>query len=380
MSMCYHPWVGLDISPQGEFKPCCKYKDVLGSTFNEYESSTALLQLKEDFKNGVRNPGCYRCWQDEDAGIESKRLLDNKYVFNNTAPDLTSLKVVGTTFGNTCNLACRTCGSYASSKWSQEAKQVEDKFPEVVIHNHTQFYRDPEFISQFNKRVQDVIHFEFAGGEPFYADSEAHLSLLSELVSSGKSRDISLHYITNGTKFPNSDLTKAAWPHFKKVDIQVSIDGIRDQFEYTRWPAKWSSLLLILGKLEDYRQQSHNVQLSISHTVSIFNVWDLPETLAWFKKNRLPNPYLGLVSKPEHFSITVFPKSSKKEIDSKLSVYPDLAPIVKALWARDDSHLLDLTAKYVKIHDTRRQQSFAVTFPQTYQLLGNQCQTLYQLY
>ena len=378
--MCYHPWVGLDISPQGEFKPCCKYKDVLGSSFEEYESSPALAQLQKDFQNGVRNEGCYRCWKDEDANLPSKRTLDNKYVFDNQPPSLDSIKVLGLAFGNTCNLACRTCSSYASSKWAQESIKLQGNFPDIQIFDHNQFYKDREFQETLKSKLKGVRHIEFAGGEPFYAKASAHMDLLVYLISECDASQISLHYITNGSVMPDNKILQHMWPRFKKVDIQVSIDGIKDQFEYTRWPARWSSLLLILGKLEDYRKQSHNVQLSISHTVSIFTVWDLPETLKWFKTNLLPEPYLGLVSKPEHFSITVFPESSKKEIDAKLSAHPNLAPIVKAMWAKDDSHLLDLTAKYVKINDTQRKQSFVETFPTTYQLLGEQCQTLYQLY
>lgn len=378
--MCYHPWAGLDISPQGEFKPCCKFKDALGSTFDEYESNPALAQLKQDFENGVRNPGCYRCWKDEDAGIESKRILDNKYVFEGKVPELNGIKVLGMTFGNTCNLACRTCNSYASSKWTVESTKAAERLPEVTIYKHNQFYRDAEFLGQLKQRLTDVVHVDFAGGEPFYANPEAHFQILEHLLDKCDPSKITLHYVTNGTKLPSPDIQRNIWPLFKKVDIQLSIDGLRSSFEYIRWPASWTATTLNIGRWQALLEETPNMQLSISTTVSIFNVWDLPELLAWFNKHGLPKPYLGLVSKPEYFSITVFPKESKELIAQKLSAYPDLLPIVNAMWAKDDSHLLDLMIKHVKINDTQRKQSFVDTFPTTYNLLSEQCQTLYQLY
>lgn len=381
--MCYHPWVGLDISPQGEFKPCCKYKDVLGTSFSEYEANPALEQLRQDFQNGVQNPGCYRCWKDEAAGLPSKRTLDNEYVFNKQAPELNGIKVLGLASGNTCNLACRTCSSYASSRWATESKKLAEKFPDITIFEHQQFYQDFEFRKELLSRLGDVMHVEFAGGEPFYAKAASHMELLLYLMNECDPSQITLHYITNGTVLPDRKIMETMWPRFKKVDIQLSIDGTRQQFEYTRWPAKWSNVLLTVGKWFEHARTHPNIQLSLSHTVSIFTIHALPDFLVWCDHNRLPKPYLGLVSKPDYFSITVLPEEGKHAIEKKFknySMYDDLVPIIQAMWANDDSHLLDLTAKYVKIHDVQRGQSFATTFPETYQLLGEQCQTLYQLY
>lgn len=381
--MCYHPWVGLDISPQGEFKPCCKYKDVLGSSFEEYESNPALAQLQEDFRNGVKNAGCYRCWKDETANLPSKRTLDNEYVFHNKEPSLDSIKVLGLAFGNTCNLACRTCSSYASSRWTQESTKLKGKFPDIQIYDHNQFYKESVFQDTLKNKLKDVQHIEFAGGEPFYAKPFAHMDLLVYLIGECDTSKISLHYITNGTRMPDNKILHHMWPHFKKVDVQLSIDGVEEKFEYNRWPGKWSDVSYSLGQWFGYRQEHSNFQMSISHTVSIFTVNDLPDFMDWCDVRGLPEPYLGLLSRPDYYSITVLPVEAKHAIEKKFRAHRmshKLEPILKAMWAKDDSHLLDLTAKYVKINDTQRKQSFVETFPTTYQLLGEQCQTLYQLY
>ena len=376
--MCYHPWVGLDISPQGEFKPCCKYTDVLAKDINEYESSLALKQLREDFIAGRKPDGCSRCWKDEAAGLPSKRTLDNQYLFNNTKPELRSLKSLSMPFGNTCNLACRTCSSYSSSRWGKESKQLKQYFPEIRSFGHNKFYRDEEFMNAIKDRTQDIVHVDFPGGEPFFADSEIHESFLAHLAT-GNPDKITLHYTTNGTRMP-SDAVLELWQLFKEVNVQISIDGVAEQHEYNRWPSQWISFLLNITKWQQIRLANKNMRLSVSHTVSIFTVWHLPEFLDWCYSMSLPEPYLGLVSYPQHYSITVFPEEAKRKIEKRLADYPKLQPIVRAMWAKDDSKLLDTTVKYVKILDKQREQNFQQTFPETYQLLGERCQTLYQLY
>lgn len=376
--MCYHPWVGLDISPQGEFKPCCKYNKTIATSLDGYIDSHELANLKEQFLNGQQHAGCSRCWNDEAAGLPSKRLLDNEYLFQNQTPDLNGIKVLSMPFGNICNLACRICSSYASSKWAVESKKIKTQFPDIKIFEHNKFYKDPVFMSKIKDIIKDVIHIEIPGGEPFFADKEVHIDFLNHLVSLNPER-ISLHYITNGTIFPD-DIILKAWEHFKKVDIQLSIDGVESQFEYNRWPAKWPDVLENSKKYLDYRDTHANVQLSISHSVSIFTIHQLPEFLNWCESNNLPTPYLGLVSRPTHYSVTILPKKAKDVIAKKLSGIKLLDPIVQAMISSDNIEELDNFVKYVKILDTQRKQNFADVFPELYQLLGEQCQTLYQLY
>lgn len=378
MKMCYHPWVGLDISPQGDFKPCCKYSTPLAKNIHDYENSTELAKLKNDFLSGNEPSGCIRCWRDEAAGLPSKRTLDNEYIFNNQTPELSDIKVLSIPFGNTCNLACRICNSYSSSRWGAEEKKLKEHFPNIVINDHSKFYKDPEFIKSIINKTKNVAHVEFPGGEPFYADQELHYEFLLNLLNYNPG-NISLHYITNGTKFPDNDLL-SIWEKFKKVDVQLSIDGTKKQFEYNRWPAVWPDVSLNIGKYLNLRDSYTNIQLSISHSVSIFTVYYLPEFLEWCSKNNLPTPYLGLISRPDYFNITVLPTVTKQAIEQKLQGNPVLESVITAMWTRDDSNLLDNAIKYVKIIDKQRKEDFPFVFPELYQLLGEKCQTLYQLY
>jgi hypothetical protein len=224
--------------------------------------------------------------------------------------------------------------------------------------------------------TSDLIRLEIPGGEPFYADKQLHKNFLEHFVHPEK---ISLHYITNGTVWPNCELIEL-WKKFKHVDIQLSLDGIEKKFEYSRWPSDWNSVNFHVGKYLALKADMPNVQLSISYTVSIFTLYDLPEFFDWCKLHGLPDPYLGLLTEPAHYDITVLPPAAKEEISRRFKTYQQLTPILSAMWAQDNNKLLDTTINYVKILDKQRNQSFAETFPELYNLLGERCQTLYQRY
>ena len=362
--ICYHPWVGLDISTQGDFKPCCKYQENIDTNLSGYLNNKKLIALKEEFKQGARPSGCKRCWDDEDAGLPSKRQLDWKHIFGEKHPGWDPIKVLTLPFGNSCNLACRTCNSYTSSGWVSEAKKLQQHLPELVIYKHQTFYKNKEFINQIKSLCTNVLHVEFPGGEPFLAGVDEHLEFLDFLLENNP-KNISLHYMTNATIFPDQKFWDK-WIKFKNVDIQLSVDGIDEKFEYLRWPAKWSQVNDNVHQFMMHRKD--NIQLSISHTVSIFNVLYLPEFFKWCLQNKLGKPYLGLVSQPEHFSIKGLPKKVKQSISDKLTRF-SFKEIVSYMNSEDLTDHFDTAIKHIKLVDQQRNESFEKTFPELHQLL-----------
>jgi len=362
--MCQHPWQGIDITPQGEFKPCCKYADVIATNLSDYINSPELKSLKEDFLEGKKPVGCQRCWQDEDAGLPSKRLLDQQLIYNHV--DQTGVKVLSLPFGNSCNLACRTCDSSASSAWIAETKKLQQHIPTIKIYQHQRFYQDKAFIAEIKKICADVALVEFPGGEPFIAGVDEHLDFLDYLLD--KSKNISLHYVTNATIFPDERFW-SRWQKFKNVDIQLSIDGIGSQFEYNRWPAKWSTVDQHVDQYIAKREANTNIQISISHTVSIFTVYYLPEFVKWCLQKGLGKPYLGLVSNPSMYDIRCLPGLVKDNVSEKLRRFKFLE-IVLYMYSENFSNEIYTQAQtYIDLLDQQRGQSFSETFLEFYQLL-----------
>ena len=372
MTMCQHPWSGLDISPQGEFKPCCKYNNVIAITLADYQSSTELTQLREDFTNGIRPTACKQCWDDEDAGLPSKRQLDQEYIFQGKVQDLTSLKVLSLPFGNSCNLACRICDSQASSSWIAESKKLQEFVPDIKIYKHQRFYQDQKFMNEIKALCNDIIHVEFPGGEPFLAGITEHLDFLDFLLTLDVA-NISLHYITNTTIFPKQEFWER-WSKFKNVDIQLSIDGIGAQFEYNRWPAKWSEVDSNIQQYIAQRELCNNLQLSISHSVSIFTVYYLPEFVKWCLQNKLGKPYLGLVAEPKMYNIKCLPIAIKDKISEKISRFK-FENVVSYMYKEDLSEQFDKSLQFIELLDKQRNESFDLTFSEFSQLIKEtQCQ------
>jgi sulfatase maturation enzyme AslB (radical SAM superfamily) len=357
-NMCYHPWVGLDINPQGGFKPCCKYQNHLSDNLDDYLASPELDQLRNDFLNNKRPTGCNSCWSDEDAGLPSKRTIDNKYIFAERAPNLNSLKVLSLPFGNTCNLACRTCGSFASSRWGQEERKLKKYFPDITILGHKKFYKDSNYIEKIKNISTELIDITFPGGEPFITGVPQQLEFLDFLLETNP-ENITINYITNTTTFPPEEFWDK-WGRFKQINIQLSIDGIEEMFEYTRWPASWNECYTNIKRYQQMQEIHSNLRLSISHTVSVFNIFNIQDFFIWCLKEKLPEPYIGMVHYPEYYSIKILPPQIKEKIKEKITSKKFDFVINYMDQTNSNEFVFDTTVKWIKSVDKLRNQNFSV--------------------
>lgn len=362
-NICFHPWVGLEVNPQQEFKPCCLYQKSLADNLPDYQNSKELAELKQSFLNGEYPVGCKTCWDREQAGLPSKRITDWKYVYNEESPGLDTLKVLMFDFGNACNLACRTCSSKYSSTWINEEQKLLEHFPSIKIHKHQKFYQDKIFMDQIKDACTGLVRLQILGGEPFIAGFDEHLDLLEFLVKHN-AKNIDLHYTTNGTIFPRKEFWEL-WKNFKSLHIQLSIDGIESQFEYMRWPAKWEQ---ISESIQLYRKQSLPHKLTIAYTVSAINVYYFPEFYKWILQNNFKDPFINILDVPKLYNIKVFPKSIKDKIAEKLLKY-HFTEIVSYMYAEDYSEQFDDTIKIIRLVDQQRNQSFNESYPEFNQIL-----------
>jgi len=365
-TFCKLPWQGLDISSQGEYKPCCKFSTTIATSMEAYRSSKELSKLKESFLLGEKPVQCNRCWSDEAAGKQSKRQeVDNLL----TEVDFTDeFKIVGFAFGNICNLACRTCKSSASSKWAVETTKLKAIFPEIRIYPHQKFYKDSTLINQLLDLTKNAVLYEFTGGEPFYSGIAEHEKFLKQLLKNEPSQK-TLRYITNATTFPNQEFLNS-WKWFKRIDIQLSIDSTGAKFEYLRWPAKWDQVYKNIKKYQMYQADHPNIQLSISHTVSILNVYYVEEFLKWIATENLPNPYLGLVVRPDYFNIATLPDKVKEIISAKL-MSNETSSVNAFLLSKHSQSQESMFSKWISEVDKLRNQSYQKTFSEFATILIN---------
>lgn len=361
MPFCYSPWTNVDISPQGDIAPCCKFQGSVPkyTTLTEYSTSAFLINIKQEFLEGSWPKGCVRCQVEEQNNIASKRQLDLErwqQHYDSYNLDSNQFITASIAFGNTCNLKCITCGPYSSSRWQSEYRNVYD-----INILPLKFYKK-DFVTEFVAQASGIVHLDVPGGEPFLSGVAEQKQLLQHYVDSGQAANITLHYTTNATVMPDTEWWQL-WSHFKEVEIQLSIDGVGARFEYIRYPANWQQ---VSANVAEYVSRQDQIRLSVSHTVSAYNIYYLDEFFAWCYNQQLPRPWLGRVHKPIHMRAGVWPGSAKTSIAEHLltSQHPDVKVWAQLLLNSDDSEHFDQFLQRTQQHDQYRNLDFAVTFPE----------------
>jgi len=369
MTFCHAPWSNLEILPSGEILPCCKFEskyysqtfNIKHHTIDDYRQSATLSTIKQQFQAGHWPSGCNRCQIEEQNGIKSKRQLDHtrwQHHYNNYDLDNNDLLTVSLALGNTCNLKCIICNPSASSKWSKEYKDVYG----IQVENIENVRKD--LINSITSIAPNVVHIDIHGGEPMLSNIDQHQALLDHYIDTGQAKNISIHYTTNATIFPDL-VWSNRWKNFAEVDLQLSIDGIGNRYEYLRYPADWSTLNKHTDRYLELQQQEANIKLSVAHAVSAFNIFYIEEFVMWCQQKGLPRPWMGKVHTPTWLRPSVWHEPAKLAIVNKLqsSIIEDVQTWANLMQNTDDSNLFGQFKQFVHRHDQYRNLDFKTTFP-----------------
>ena len=371
-SLCLVPWTSIDIRPNGTIAPCCKYRETPEEKLNitqvsidDYTNSTFLKKIKDTMLQNKWPEGCFRCKQEEASGIKSKRILDYERwpVEFDTYNEDKGYIIAAIAFGNTCNLKCITCHSGASSLWRKEYFDIYgiDNAPVDKLSSDA---------SEIYDAMPNIIHLDIPGGEPFLSEIKKQKRLLQRYVDSGQSKDITLHYTTNGQIFPGQEWWNL-WQNFKEIDMQLSIDGVGKRYEYIRFPAKEGIIEKNTQLYIEKEKTNNNLRLSVSHTVSSYSIYYLTEFFDWCEQVGLPRPWCGVVNTPKHMRPQVFPQAIKNKIIKHLnsSRHQDVHTWATYLTNNDSSGHYEKFLQITDAHDRYRKLSFANTFPEVKELL-----------
>jgi hypothetical protein len=378
--LCLVPCTSLDIGPSGNIAPCCKFRaqtrtqnknydslNINKNTISEYASSDYLNAIKQDMLKNEWPEGCSRCRIEEESNIKSKRILDYERwpeEFDNYTPEMGFI-IASIIFGNTCNLKCITCKPVASSRWRKEYKELYG-----IDIPHNKFI--PVTCDDIFDALPNAIHFDILGGEPFLSEVDKQLDLLKRYIDSGQSKHMSLHYTTNTQIYPE-DKWWALWENFKEIDMQLSIDGIEDRYEYIRYPGKFEILEKNIQKYIIKEKKIDNFKLSVSHTVSAYNIYYLDEFFNWCNKTGLPEPWCAIVYDPFHMCPSVYKKEIRKEIADHLnkSTINDVNAWANYMLKNDSSEYYETFLTMRDKHDSYRNTNFATVFPEIEKLINN---------
>jgi hypothetical protein len=136
-------------------------------------------------------------------------------------------------------------------------------------------------------------------------------------VDQGYSKNIDIHYNTNGTQnpLPHTPL----WSQFGRVDIAFSIDNVGARFEYERYGAKWAEVNENIDKTHFARQDfAPNITTQLCFTINIQNVYYLDELLAWADTKPFTSIYFNMMHSPEYMNIQHLTPRAQELVLNKL--------------------------------------------------------------
>lgn len=321
---CVLPFVHFEVDTDGKIRPCCVYdghylKDD-GTYFNartdkisDFRNSTWIKNMQETMLAGKPDAGCRKCYSEEKNGNVSRRMRENERYsmeIDNIKNGEFNLKIIDIKPGNTCNLKCRICNEFSSSKWIDDKKKLfnTNKVFDTTQLANFKWYNNEEFWTELDTMMEHVEAIEIFGGEPMLIKQQ--FQFLERLIERGISKNITVSYATNGTIFPEHAV-KNIWPHFKNVIIMLSADGIEKGFEYSRYPAEWSVYENTLQRYVDA-----GITPTISYGVSVYSIFNLIESLEYYYSKQIP-VWLNIVY-DANTSIAALPKEVKEKITHRI--------------------------------------------------------------
>lgn len=311
----------------GDYRVCCDSfgfgPNIQTDNATEVWNSEFYNQLRTDLINGVRNKNCEACWKAEQNNGHSMRKSENsnyleedilKIIEERPPPILFDFKL-----GNLCNLKCIMCCQLDSSLHETEVKQWKSnniripkllEYIEIKFKDQNQQFRiDKENCDIILENLKDLIPglktLRLVGGEPLI--NPLTRILIDKIIDLGYSKDLNLDIITNLTDIKITLIKRLE--QFKSVALTCSYDHVDpDKFHYIRFPADYKKFKnnfdLVLQR---------NLNVSISTTFSIFNIFDLEKIMDEFEVIGIPISF-NYVINPNYFSIKYLGNKQKEEI------------------------------------------------------------------
>ncbi|MGZ3690450.1 MAG: twitch domain-containing radical SAM protein [Pseudobdellovibrio sp.] len=405
-NFCILPFIHVATDPSGEVRYCCKSEHILNEksqplnltddslerAWNGPEQKTMRLQMLE----GKKPEACKSCWREEDLGRYSKRMVEN-YKFRDpkyesrieearqnggavkSHPIYFDLRL-----GNLCNLKCRTCSPYFSSRWAAEAPnwQNDPLFSSLysITNKNMSWYQSPKFKKDLDIILPAIEELYVTGGEPTLIPEL--FDFLQLCVATKHSRHIRLRISSNLVILKNEFLQLLG--EFSEVFFSPSLDAVGARNDWLRSPSTWTQLVPNFDKIFSLKNKTR-LSIEVNCTVSVFNVLYLHELTEFLKHKAsefafpvtiqlspLRDPSMmqpGLLPQALHEKALSGFKLIEKNSPDILRSENDLTSLVSILQAgpTDEKYIyenLRQLAHHTQTLDELRKEKFSEVFPE----------------
>lgn len=356
---CTIPFTQIYSEIDGQYQACC-----FGGSSGVSVEEVPLKEWmeKSDYMNDLRremttvgsdlkavNNWCRRCRSDEDRYGRSRRTnclkihTNDPSFWNKIERQVTKFKDTGEftlkgagrifevqlkIYGSECNLDCFMCQhDNSTTRWQVAKKGVwSDKIfkPMNDAREERMSYIMKDKTQGITEQILEIAQYiksiKIIGGEPLIM--KKHYEMLDALIESGHAKHIRIKYQTNLTK------TKAGKhnifkyiPHFNRVTMVASVDGIGKTIEYMRRRTDWQEVVENI----ELSKQHPNVVVDFNGLVSFLSVMRFYEVVDWCKAHPVINQLnWAHVDSPKHLRPNNLPKKIKDKLIPKYQDWPDI--------------------------------------------------------
>jgi hypothetical protein len=305
-------------------------------SFDDFHNLPEKLRDRQMMLDGKwPGNGCEYCRKIEDAGGQSDRIFGNAKLGNvpsEVFTDPTAISVVPKTvevyFDNTCDLKCVYCGPWYSSLWAAENKKngyfktgTFELNDEYRASDNRRAYVE-KFWVWWDRHYDQVSHFQFLGGEPFY---QKEFDEFVEFIGNHRNSDLWINITSNLNC--DTDRLIAKIEQFKEfvkdgriktLQIVGSIDCWGPQQEHIRFPldlARWKRNF-------EYLVEQDWIVLNINSAISTLSIKTMPDLLeklnVWRRKRVIYQNFMTIQDpmpmNPDYLGGDVFADDFKRII------------------------------------------------------------------
>ena len=336
---CSAPWYELHIYWDGSLGFCCQEShrihnddaryNVKNMSIREWFNSEPMKAARMAMHGDSKISFCSRCYTEEKHSGTSRRHRSNQksVIFTRSnfedsydqspghAKFQQSLSEQGSydgmpidlhiDLGNYCNLACKMCFPRASSKIA--AQHVKWGFQDAGTFLLSDWTRDAV---TWNRVLDELAGIEklnnvhFMGGETLI--TKRFEDFVDYMLERGRT-DLSFSFVTNGTVFNHSLLTKLL--RFQRIGIEVSIETLTSHNAYQR---QGTDTAQVLSNIDRYLEfcDGDRITLTARPAVSTLTIGNYVSLLEYCLERQIVVKSL-LCVQPRYYNPVILPQEVK---------------------------------------------------------------------